>query len=336
MHQPSEHTIKAVLPKPGNLLEIRRFKVPYSIEYEELVEILQQTFQLEVDISIQYRDNESDLCKITNDMELSEAFDAAEDADVLKLELVTTGCHKANAATPLDSINIVSEEFWSDSEIRSAVTDVYQRFVEAIMPLVETFEKKAGNITSSLPNPKAMFESFLNDPSAFAKKPFQAFVNNLDEWLAEIDLMMHQKSHNETTESNDQPHEPFIHPFKVFYEKFMNEARSFINDLENFLAQFNQKSEQEESARESTPENSDQPFTDSFIRAYNDLFEYKATNEAVESNTTKSETEEPQLFEQQMQELRKMGFLDDDQNLAILMQKNGHILDSVLALLDSY
>jgi hypothetical protein len=359
MDQPSHH-LKVYLHKPGNVSEIRRFEVPFSIDYEELVQTLQQRFMLETTegLSIQYKDNESDLCTISSDLELNEAFVAKKDADVLRLELVTD--HKENTS-PFDPIHNKSsnssfDEFWSDSEeIRDAITSAYQHFVEAISPLIVNAEK----IQASLPSPKAMleilkptFESFMNDPSASVKKPFQAFVNNLDAWLAEIDLWAHQKSQGATPERSDQPNaESFIDPYKVFYEKILNEAKSFFNDLEEWLTQFAQKSEPEEdTARESTPESSDQPFVDSFIRPFKDLYG-KVTSEpvvesepvvvesepvVVESDTTKSEVEEPPLFEQQMGVLKRMGFLDDSQNLAILMQKNGDLSSAVLMLLDSY
>jgi hypothetical protein len=341
---------------PGNELDIRRIKVQNSIDYQELVEILRQMFHLETtkDLSIRYRDNESDLCNITNDLELNESF-ISKRGEILKLEL-TAGTPKEfdleNTETLVShkSSDLTSELCHSSQEIRVAITDAFNRFVEAINPIIQNFEKNTEKIKAAMPNPKAIleqlkpiFESFLNDPSDSVKKPFRSFVNDLDVWLAEVDLWMHQKSFQEeaepTTQSSDQPNaESIIRPFKDFFEKVMNETNSFLQDLDEWLAEvdlwMNQKSSQEEEADpEPTREGSEQPFTDSIIRPFKDLYE-KVVSEAENDPTTDVE-EEFQLFEQQMQELRKMGFLDDDQNLAILIQQKGDLLSTVIVLLDS-
>lgn len=51
------------------------------------MEILQEMFLLEgEDLTIQYLDNESELCKITSDWELQESFNA-KNGEILKLEV---------------------------------------------------------------------------------------------------------------------------------------------------------------------------------------------------------------------------------------------------------
>jgi hypothetical protein len=361
MQSSNSHSLKVTIRTPRNELDIRRIKVQNSIDYQELVEILQQMFQLDPskDLLIQYEDNdkEPDLCTITNDLELNEAFNAKK-GEILKLILTAGTPRESDPETTKESVNKsgneTSEDFCNSSqEVRYFITDAFNRFVESMNPIIENFEKNAEMINASLPNPKAIleqlkpiFESFLNEPSASFKKPFRSFVNDLDRMLAEIDLWMHQKSFQEaepepSTESSDQPSaDSFLHPFKDFFEKVMNETKSFIQDLNEWLTtEFDlwtqQKSSQdeEEADPEPTPERSDQPFTDSIIRPFKDLFEKVISD--VEIDSTKADVEEVQLFDQQMQELRKMGFLDDDQNLAILIQTKGDLLSAVIVLLDS-
>jgi len=335
-------------------LDIRRFKVKNSITYQELIETLEQMFQLETtkDILIQYRDNESDLITITNDLELNESFLAKKDV-ILKLELIAGTPREVdveNAKSSLvgnksgDEIAGYTEFCNSSQDIRVAITDAFNRFVETVSPIIEKFEKNSEMMKAALPNPKAIleqlkpiFESFLNDPSAYVMNPFRSFVNNLDGMLAEIDLWMHQKSsqgaqtEKPTPESGDQSSaESFLRHFKDLYEKVMNEANSFLQGLDDWLAEIG-KWMREETEPDPKPEGSDQPFTYSIMRPFKDLYE-NVINE-VENDTTKAE--EPQLFEPQMQELRKMGFLDDDQNLAILIQKKGDLLSAVIVLIDS-
>jgi hypothetical protein len=358
MHQPSNdlsHSIKVTFRTPGNELDIRRIKVQNSVDYQELVEILQQMFQLEStkDLSIRYRDNEFDLCNITNDLELNESF-LSKKGEILKLELTSgtprefdlgnTGVEETLVVNK--SSDLKSEPCHSSQEIRVAITDAFNRFVETI---AQNFEKNSEMIKGAVPNPKAIleqlkpiFESFLNNPSDSVKKPFRSLVNDLDVWLAEFDLWMHQKPSQEgtepTTQSSDQPTaESILRPFKEFFEKFMNETKSFLQNLDEWLAGIdlwmNQKSCQEEDADpEPTHEESEQPFTDSIIRPFKDLYE-KVISEVENDPTT--EVEEFQLFEQQKQELRKMGFLDDDQNMAILIQQKGDLLSTVIVLLDA-
>jgi len=68
--------------------DIRRVKVPQLIKYNELVELLKTMFKLPDSkwecLCIKYTDNENDICSITSDLELSEAFDAKKE-QVLKL-----------------------------------------------------------------------------------------------------------------------------------------------------------------------------------------------------------------------------------------------------------
>jgi len=281
--------------------------------------------------------------------------------EILKLEL-TAGTPKAvskefdleNTEETLvnnKSNDMGAELCHSSQELSVAITEAYHRFVEAINPIIQNFENNTEMMKAAVPNPKAIleqlkpiFESFLNDPSDSVKKPFRSFVNNLDEWLAEIDLWMHQKSFQvepePATESSDRPNtESILRPLKDLFEKVINETKSFLQDLDEWLAEVDlwalpKSSQEEETDPKPTHEGSEQPFTESILRPFIDLYE-KVVSE-VENDPTKAEVEEEfQSFEQQMQELRKMGFLDDDQNLAILIQQKGDLLNSVIVLLDA-
>jgi len=351
MHQPTSHSVKAILRKSSNEEDIRRIKVQDSIRYQELVEKLQQMFQIAKTnhISITYRDSESDLCNITNDDTLKESF-VAKKGEILRLELTildSIGTKKVDQEESIQQTLVANElgektdpeSFCNSSEAIDAITDAFNRFVEAIRPIIENFEKNAEKIKAVVPNPKALleqlkpiFESFLNNPSASMKIPFQDFLKDLDCWLSEIDLWMHQKPSQETeSEPSNQPDaESFRRRFKEFCEKFMNEAKSLFQDFEDWFAE----KFPEEAELEQIPESNDQPFTESIVRPFKDLYE-KVMSE-IESESTEAEGQEIQLFEQQMQELRKMGFLNDEENLLILTQTNGDVLSAVLVLLDSY
>jgi hypothetical protein len=298
MDQPSpdtSHSIKVAFRTPEDELDIRRINVQKSITFQELDQLLHNMFQLETttEISLQYRDNELDLINITSDLELMEAFFAKKGA-ILKLELA--------GGTPKPIEVKICE---SSQEI--GVFDDFNRFVATINAY---FEKNAEIISAALPNPKMIleqlkpiFESFLNDPSASAKKKFQSFVQDIDELLAEIDLWMHQKSSKDaepkpSSERNEQFNaESILRPFRELYEKILNDTQSFLQDLNDWLEGMDLWVGGE---TEPTPE----------VKVHNP-------------------------FDQQIQELRKMGFLNDDQNLAVLMQNKGDLLSAVLMLLDS-
>jgi len=337
------HSIKVVLRTTRNELDIRRIQVQ-DVNYEELVEILQQMFQLETTegLCIQYMDLEGDTCNITNKLELDEAFNA-KFGEFLKLELsfrpqMLTGELNLAENTPHDGISICSDI----AEIQVAIADSFDHISKTINRIIENLEKNAEKFKDVLPNPKVVLEllkpiveSFLNDPKAFVKKPFQSFLNDLDEWLAEIDLLMHQKPQQKeeiTPESNDQPNTDSFNLFRDIYEKFMNETKKILSGLDQWIAEIDLLMHSNPQQKEEIiPESSNQPFADSFIRPFKELYENVISEVEI---VTERQAEEPQLFEQQMQELKKMGFLNEDQNLAILIQTNGDLLRAVIGLLE--
>lgn len=174
---------------------------------------------------------------------------------------------------------------------------------------------------------KSRIESFLNDPSIHFKEPFESFLNEIDKWLVSFDFFMSksQQEKEPTPEPGDQslPDQ--------FRETITNEAKKFLDCIDEWLACMNLMMNQNSQDEESLSETSDHPFATSLIRPLKDLYE-KVINKAENKST---EVEEAQLFDHQMQELRNMGFRDDEQNLAILMQTKGDLLRAVIVLLDA-
>lgn len=294
------------------------------------------------DLTIQYTDNESDLCNITSDLELQESF-LAKKGEILKLEISLNKknpqkepehCNQRNGNTSENISGILSwnwclyfhcfnsSEGFSSSKID---TDIFDKIFELVHPIIENLDIKKEAFKETFTRLKSKIEFFWKETNIqieSIKNPLEPFLHDIDEWLAQIDIFTSEKSRQD-----QEPNSECKVPDGV-YEVITKKVQQFLDTLDQWIADININAmNQTTQSEESNLERSDHPFADSLFRHLNEFYDLVINEIQDQFNTVQ--------FEQQMQELQKMGFNNDERNFNVLTQTNGDLSSAIALLVDS-